>query len=159
MAIDRYDQKILSILQSEGRITKSALAERINLSLSPCWERVKRLEEGGIIQGYQAQIDTQALCKRTTMLIEFGMAHHSLELLHRFEAAMRDTPEVTECMATGGGVDYLAKVVVDDVDHYQRLVESWLASDLGIDQCHGYVVTKQIKDSPPSVPNVEIVPD
>ena len=72
MRLDSYDLKILRILQSNGRITKSSLAEAINLSISPCWERVKRLEEAGIIRGYGAQLNTEILLKRASVMVEIS---------------------------------------------------------------------------------------
>ena len=134
MKLDRYDLKILEILSRDGRITKSKLAEAINLSVSPCWERVRRLEKAGIIEGYSARINPDALVKQ-----------HNAESFARFEALVHDTPEVTECVAVGGGVDYLMKVEADSVDAYQRLVDEWLTSEVGIERYFTYIVTKTVK--------------
>jgi len=118
MRLDSYDLKILRILQSNGRITKSSLAEAINLSISPCWERVKRLEEAGIIRGYGAQLNTEILLKRASVMVEISLKQHNREAFLRFENAMQDCPEVTECYATGGGIDYIVKVMARDIDQY-----------------------------------------
>ncbi|MCW8907844.1 MAG: Lrp/AsnC family transcriptional regulator [Sedimenticola sp.] len=145
MRLDRYDIKILQILHNQGRITKSGLAEAINLSVSPCWERVKRLEESGVIQGYTARINPDLLFKRSPVLVEMSLKHHNIAAFERFEAAMQGCPEVAECYATGGGIDYILKVMCRDIDQYQRLVDSWLTSDLGIERYFTYIVTKTIK--------------
>ncbi|WMC10079.1 Lrp/AsnC family transcriptional regulator [Oceanimonas pelagia] len=152
--LDRYDIRILQILQRRGRITKSALAEAINLSVSPCWERVKRLEQAGIIRGYGAVIDTGLLQNRTSVLVEVSLGRHSAEAMRRFERAMQDCDKVTDCYATGGGVDYVLKVICDDIDQYQRLIDHWLAADLGIERYYTYIVTKTVKQQPlmPSLP-------
>jgi Lrp/AsnC family transcriptional regulator of ectoine degradation len=149
MRLDSYDLKILRILQSNGRITKSSLAEAISLSISPCWERVKRLEEAGIICGYGAQLNTEILFKRAAVMVEISLKQHSREAFQRFESAMLDCPEVTECYATGGGIDYIVKVMARDIDQYQRLIDRWLMADLGIERYFTYIVTKTIKRSEP----------
>ncbi|AMG29289.1 Lrp/AsnC family transcriptional regulator [Grimontia hollisae] len=145
MRLDRYDTKILHILATQGRITKSHLAEAINLSVSPCWERVRRLEEAGIIEGYGAKINPGILAKKTPVLVEVTLGKHDAESFGRFEQAMQACPEVVDCFATGGGVDYILRVMAKDIDQYQRLVDSWLMSDLGIERYYTYIVTKTIK--------------
>ncbi|MVW73919.1 Lrp/AsnC family transcriptional regulator [Pseudomonas xionganensis] len=151
MRLDSYDLKILRILQVNGRITKSSLAEAINLSVSPCWERVKRLEDAGIIRGYGAQLNTEILLKRAAVMVEVSLKQHSREAFQRFENAMQACPEVTECYATGGGIDYIVKVMACDIDQYQRLIDQWLMSDLGIERYFTYIVTKTVKLSEPAV--------
>ncbi|GEK47616.1 AsnC family transcriptional regulator [Bisbaumannia pacifica] len=149
MKLDRYDLKILEILARDGRITKSRLAECINLSVSPCWERVKRLEKAGIIEGYGARINARVLVKRTPVWVQVELKAHNAESFQRFEKVVRDTPEVTECVAVGGGVDYLLKVEADSIDAYQRLIDGWLTSEVGIERYFTYIVTKQVKQAPP----------
>ncbi|MDP5293078.1 Lrp/AsnC family transcriptional regulator [Oceanimonas sp. CHS3-5] len=151
MRLDRYDIQILQILQRRGRITKSALAEAINLSVSPCWERVKRLEQAGIIEGYGAHINTELLQGRTSVLVEISLGRHSAEAMRRFERAMQECDKVTDCYATGGGVDYVLKVMCDDIDQYQRQIDRWLAANLGIERYYTYIVTKTIKHQPPGL--------
>lgn len=149
MKLDRYDLKILEILARDGRITKSRLAECINLSVSPCWERVKRLEKAGIIEGYGARINARVLVKRTPVWVQVELKAHNAESFQRFERVVRETPEVTECVAVGGGVDYLLKVEADSIDAYQRLIDGWLTSEVGIERYFTYIVTKQVKQAPP----------
>lgn len=151
MRLDNYDLKILRILQQNGRITKSGLAEAINLSVTPCWERVKRLEDCGIILGYSARINTEILFKQSTVLVEISLKKHNLEAFQRFESTMQECPLVTECYATGGGIDYLLKVVAMDIDQYQRLIDEWLQADIGIERYFTLIVTKMIKHTPPQL--------
>lgn len=148
MKLDRYDFKILKILASNGRITKSSLAEAINLSVSPCWERVRRLEKAGIIEGYGARINPRVLLKRTPVWMQIELKQHNAESFARFERFVHETPEVTECVAVGGGVDYLVKIEAESVDAYQRLIDDWLVSDLGIERYFTYIVTKTVKQAP-----------
>lgn len=149
MKLDRYDLKILEILAKDGRITKSRLAEAINLSVSPCWERVRRLENAGIIEGYGARINSRVLLKLTPVWMQIELKQHNAESFLRFEKAMRETPEVTECVAVGGGVDYLVKVEAETVDAYQRLIDEWLTSEVGIERYFTYIVTKTVKQETP----------
>nr|WP_301282874.1 MULTISPECIES: Lrp/AsnC family transcriptional regulator [unclassified Halomonas] len=147
MKLDRFDLKILEILSRDGRITKSRLAEAINLSISPCWERVKRLEKAGVIQGYSARIDARVLVPRTPVWVQIELKAHNAESFARFEALVMETPEVTECVAVGGGVDYLVKFEARSIDGYQRLMDRWLVSDVGIERYFTYIVTKTVKQS------------
>lgn len=144
--LDAIDLKILETLQREGRITKTALAERVSLSPTPCWERLKRLEAKGVITGYQAEISLKSLLRFTTVLTEITLKQHTQEAFTRFESAIKEVPEVVSCWATGGGVDYLMQVVARDVDAYQRLIDRLLTADIGIDRYFTYIVTKAVKE-------------
>lgn len=145
MKLDKFDIKILHILQQDGRITKSNLAHAINLSVSPCWERVKRLEQAGVIEGYGARINPDAVIKLNTVLVEITLGQHDVQSFQRFERAMQACDDVKECWATGGGIDYIVRLGVTDIDYYQRLIDRWLTDDLGIKQYYTYIVTKQVK--------------
>jgi Lrp/AsnC family transcriptional regulator of ectoine degradation len=145
--LDFIDFKILSVLQREGRITKLALAERVNLSPTPCWERLKRLEEAGIITGYVAQVELRRLAPVTTVFVEVTLNRHRQIDFTEFEAHVRSVPEILECWAVGGGVDYILKIVAADVDAYQRLIDRLLDAELGIERYFTYIVTKSVKDS------------
>ena len=153
--LDGIDLKILGTLQREGRITKQALAERVNLSPTPCWERLKRLEKAGYIKGYHAEIDLAKLAGVTTVLVEVTLKQHRLEDFERFERAIGQVPEVVECAATGGGIDYLLKIVTVDIDSYQRLIDELLAAGIGIERYFTYVVTRSVKAA--SQPPVELL--
>ncbi len=148
MKLDAIDLKILAALQREGRMSKVKLAETVNLSPSPCWERLRRLEKAGIIAGYHARIDLTMLAKTATVWMEVTLRHHTQDGFDIFERAVQDVPEIVECWATGGGIDYLLKVVAKDVDAYQRLVSRLLNAEIGIDRYFTYIVTKPVKESP-----------
>jgi Lrp/AsnC family transcriptional regulator of ectoine degradation len=144
--LDAIDLKILAVLQQEGRITKLALAERVNLSPTPCWERLKRLEDAGIITGYHARVEIRHLTRVTTVIVEITLQRHRQSDFAAFETRVRTIPEIVECLAVGGGVDYMLKVVTTDIDSYQRLIDRLLDSELGIDRYFTYIVTKSIKE-------------
>ncbi len=143
--LDRYDLKILDALQRDGRMTKVKLAEAVHLTPSPCWERLRRLEQAGVITGYHAEIDPKKLGPVTVVMVEIALHEHRISDFDRFEQAVRGIPEVVECQAIGGGIDYVMKVVVPDVDAYQRLIDGMLEAGLGIERYYSYVVTKTVK--------------
>ncbi|RCK52249.1 AsnC family transcriptional regulator [Thalassospira profundimaris] len=146
--LDEQDLKILLTLQREGRITKVKLAEAVNLSPSPCWERLKRLEDLGVISGYHARINLEELTKPTLVMTEVTLRNHQHEDFSTFERAVQDIPEITECYALGGGVDYMLKILCRDVDSYQRLIDRLLIARIGIDRYFTYIVTKKVKFTP-----------
>lgn len=147
MKLDRLDLRILSVLQREGRITKVALAERVNLSPTPCWERLRRLENEGYIAGYRAEIALDRLFKFSTVMVEVALKRHRFEDFERFEAAVRALDAVVDCFATGGGIDYMLRVVANDIDSYQRLIDGLLEANVGIDRYFTYIVTRTVKTS------------
>ncbi|HTH77192.1 MAG TPA: Lrp/AsnC family transcriptional regulator [Trinickia sp.] len=146
--LDRYDVAILRILARDGRITKSKLAEEVNLSISPAWERVRKLEESGVIRGYRADIDWVGAFSGSRIIVEVTLARHTAHDMRRFETRVLASPEVVQCHATGGGVDYVMHVVARDIDRYQRFIDALLSEDLGIERYFTYVVTKVVKDAP-----------
>ncbi|MBW9104234.1 Lrp/AsnC family transcriptional regulator [Paraburkholderia phenoliruptrix] len=152
MKLDRYDLAILRILARDGRITKSRLAEEISLSISPAWERVKRLEDSGVIRGYRADVDWLRAFKGARVVVEVTLARHTAHDMRRFEERIAASPEVVQCHATGGGVDYVMHVMSRDIDHYQRFIDSLLTDELGIEKYFTYIVTKVVKSMPEGVP-------
>lgn len=149
MKLDKIDLKILSALQKDGRMTKLRLAEAVNLSPTACWERLSRLEKSGVITGYAARINTAKFARRTTVLVEIMLKSHQQADFQRFEAAIMKEPSIVACDATGGGVDYILRVVADDIDAYQRLIDRLLTLELGIDRYFTYIVTKAVKEADP----------
>jgi len=151
--LDSYDFAILRALQANGRITKVALAEAVGLSPSPCWERLKKLETAGLITGYRATVDIRRIAPVTEVLVELTLSGHRAEDFRRFEAIAKARPEVQACWALGGGVDYLLRLVVRDVDAYQRFMDELLEAGAGIGRYFGYIVTKTVKNTPEPLPD------
>lgn len=146
--LDSVDLKILAEIQKNGRITKLALAEKVGLSPTPCWMRLRKLEQAGIVAGYGARIEWRLLGTFATALVEITLGHHRQGDFDRFEKVVRDAPEVVACWSVGGGVDYVLKIVAADIDAYQRLIDGWLARDIGIARYFTYLVTKTVKEEP-----------
>lgn len=143
--LDRIDVRILSKLQTDGRISKVKLAEHVNLSTSACFERIERLVEGRLIKRYSAEIDLKRIVKIETMYVQITLQSHRLEDFQVFERAVAATPEIVECVAVQGGIDYILKVVTTDLTHYQEVLEQLLGARVGIDRCLGYVAVKTVK--------------
>jgi len=143
--LDAIDVKILIALQNDGRMTKVKLAQTVNLSVSPCWERLKRLERAGVVAGYRAEVDIDKLFIPTQVWVEISLQHHRREDFERFEAHIDSIDDVVECWALGGSIDYLMRVVSPHMDGYQLLMEGLLDADIGIDRYVTLVVTKPVK--------------
>jgi Lrp/AsnC family leucine-responsive transcriptional regulator len=147
MKLDRYDKKILEILQAEGRIHNQDLADRIGLSASPCLRRVRALEESGLILGYRAMLDARKLGLTLMALIHISMDVHTPERFDHFEAAVAVLPEVLECLLiTGQDADYQLKVTVRDMDHYQFLLLNKITRIEGVTGVHSSFVLRRVVD-------------
>lgn len=143
--LDDRDLAILRILSAEGRITKAELAARINLSATPAWERLKRLEEAGLIAGYRAEISLKALGPHVVVFVAAELADHTAATFRIFEDAVGRHDEIVACWALGGGFDYLMQVVTRDIDSYQRLIDTLLEARVGLARYYTYIVTKPVK--------------
>ena len=147
--LDDRDLKILKILQRDGRITKSELAAKVNLSPAPCWERLKKLEDHGYITGFSADVDIRKIAPVTEVLVQITLSNHRTEDFKRFEDKIDDTPQVTNCWSISGGVDYMLRLIVADINAYQNLLETLLEAQIGTEKYFGYVVVKETKSAPP----------
>ena len=140
--LDRIDLRILSRLQTQGRISNVELADAVGLSPSPCLIRVKRLEKAGYIAGYAAQILLEKMGDVQSVFTQVTLADHRHEDSARFVAAIREVDEIVECHLASGGYDYLLKFVTRSVGHYQSLIEDLLARNIGIEKYSSYVMIK-----------------
>ncbi len=120
--MDTIDRKICRALARQARLTNAELAEEVGLSPSPCWTRVKRLEQAGVIRGYHAELDQAALGLPDTVFLEVMMERHDEAQLARFEAAVLDIPEVLECWLVTGEYDYVLKAAVGGTAGYEALL-------------------------------------
>jgi Lrp/AsnC family leucine-responsive transcriptional regulator len=132
--LDQLDLRILSALCEDGRLTMSALAEQVGLSSSPCWTRVKRLEDIGAIDKYVAVLNHANLGFNNVAFVEITLDKHDEKVLERFGTALSRIPEVMEAYLVTGEYDYLIKVVVRDTDHYERFLRQSLYRIPGIRQ-------------------------
>lgn len=150
-ALDAIDIRILAAVQQHGQLSKTRLAEIVNLSPTPCWARLDRLKSAGFIRSYHADIAMDRIIDLTQVVVTVSLLHHRKLDFERFEAYVRDASEITECFATGGGTDYVLKVVVPCMAAFQSLIDGLLAEELNIDRYYTYIVTRQIKDCQPNL--------
>lgn len=145
MKLDRYDRRILEVLQLEGRVSNQELAERIGLSQSPCLRRVRALEESGLITGYRAIVDAKKLGLSLLALIHISMDRHTPERFANFDATISALPEVLECLLiTGQDADYQLKVIVSDMEAYQCLLLDKITRIEGVTGVHSSFVMRQV---------------
>ncbi len=149
--LDATDIRILSAVQKHGQLSKTRLAEIVNLSPTPCWERLTRLKAAGFIRGYHADIALDRIAEFTQVVVTVSLAHHRKPDFERFEACIRNIDEITGCVATGGGMDYVMTVLCPSLAAFQSLMESLLAAELGIERYMTYIVTREVKSEPPNL--------
>lgn len=149
--LDAADIRILSALQQHGPLSKTRLAEIVSLSPTPCWVRLKKLKAAGLIRGYRSDIALDRIGDFTRVIVTVSLAHHRKSDFDRFESHVRKLAEVAECVATGGGMDYVLEVFSPSLADFQRLMESLLSAELGIERYLTYIVTREIKSEPPDL--------
>ncbi len=123
MKLTKMDIRILDEIQNNGRISNLELADKLGLSPSPCLRRVRQLEEAGYIDQYVARLNEKKLDLKLIALIQISMDRHTPERFENFESIVQDFDEVQECyLITGQSADYLLKVIVPDMEHYQAFL-------------------------------------
>jgi len=146
--IDRIDRQILEHLQNDGGLTNQQLAERVGLSPSPCSRRVKALEEAGIILGRKTLLDRRKLGLSLTVILQIGMDRHTPERFQEFEEQVATYPEVQELyLITGQQADYILKVVVPDMEHYQQFLLNKVTRITGVSGVHSSFVIRRVIDN------------
>ncbi len=144
---NRIDWKILDELQRNAKISIVELAEKVGLSKSPCAERVKKLEARGVLRGYQAILDANAVGAGHVAMVQVVMARTNADSLEQFNEAVRRVPQVQCCFMIAGDFDYLMKIRTRDIDEYRRLMSEVIANLPFVQQTHTYVVMESVKDS------------
>lgn len=135
--IDNIDKQLLRLLQTQARMSITELAERVNLSATPCARRIKRLEEAGIITGYHTQTDAQKIGYPLAVFIAISMDRHTADRFEHFEEKIQSFDEVVSCsIVTGRTEDYLIKVRVRDMAHYEEFLLHRLNRIEGVAQVH-----------------------
>ena len=143
-ALDRIDLIILDTLQKNGRISNSALAQQVNLSASPCLERVKRLEQDGYIERYGAFLNSSKLKYGMSAFIQVTLDRTTADIFNQFRDRVIEIKQVAECHMVVGGFDYLLKLHFENMDAYRALLGS-IVELPGVSQTHTYVVMEHVK--------------
>lgn len=149
--LDAADIRILCALQDHGQLSKSRLADLVGLSATPCWARVARLKAAGLVRGYHADIVLTRILDLAKVVVTVSLKSHRKADFDRFEAYVMATPEVIDCVSTGGGMDYVMTVVTTSLPAFQTLMEAMLEADLAIDRYMTYIATRQIKSGRPDL--------
>nr|WP_265571154.1 Lrp/AsnC family transcriptional regulator [Sphingomicrobium nitratireducens] len=147
MKLDKTDIAILRALQEDGRQSNLALAEKVHLSPSPCLRRVRQLEEAGVIRGYTAILDEKAYGLPLTLFVRISLERHSSEAVEGFEEAIAGLEEVVECHLLTGSADYLLRVVVADLDDYQRFMREEIHQITGVSSIETSFSLKRVKEA------------
>ncbi|ENV61487.1 Lrp/AsnC ligand binding domain-containing protein [Acinetobacter soli] len=146
-ALDRIDRQILDILQKEGRIAISELASRVNLSTTPCSERVKRLERDGVITGYHARLNPAYVDRNLLVFLEIKLSAKSGDVFDQVARDLVAIPEVLECHLISGEFDYLVKARLKEMSAYRRLLGDLLKKLPSSASSHSYIVMEEIKET------------
>jgi len=145
--LDRTDKQILQCLQVDGRISNVQLARKVNLTPTPCIERVKRLEKQGYIRGYTAILDPELVNASLLVFVEIDLSHNSPDAFREFREEARRLPEIMDCHLVSGNFDYLIKARVRDMKAYRKLLGEKLLSLPGVNASRSYVVMEEVKET------------
>jgi Lrp/AsnC family leucine-responsive transcriptional regulator len=161
--MDAVDLTIIRELQADGRLTNQELADRVRLSPSPCLRRVRRLEECGIISGYTTLVDQAAFGLPVTVFVRIRLERHTPACVDVFEEHIRRIDHVQDCYLMSGGSDYLLRVVVEDLQAYERLVRTRIRAIPGIasiesDFAYGGIKQSRVFPQPQSQPQSQPQP-
>ncbi|WP_024868438.1 Lrp/AsnC family transcriptional regulator [Pseudoxanthomonas suwonensis] len=146
-AFDRTDLRLLALLQREGRASNADLAAQVNLSPSACLRRIQRLEASGVVTGYGARLDPQALGLGLQAFVRVQLEKHGAPGIERFVAAVQDWDEVVACHALTGDMDYLLHVYVRDLEHFSRFLLDRLLNASGVADVNSSFVLRTVKAS------------
>jgi Lrp/AsnC family transcriptional regulator, leucine-responsive regulatory protein len=144
ISLDAIDRRILERLQQDGRLSNADLAEKVGLSSSPCWRRVKALEEAKVITGYAAMLDARSVGLSVNVFVSVSLSTQNEKSLKDFERAAALRPEVMECYLMTGDSDYLLRVVVPDLEAYERFVMDF-TKIVGIAQIRSSFALRAVK--------------
>lgn len=147
--LDKFDIGILEALQDDARATNVEIAEKVNLSPSPCLRRIRNLEKSGVIRGYRADIDRKEVGLGLTVFVEIKVGQHSKENSDAQQAALIALPEVTGAFLISGTADFLAEVVVEDLSAYERFLTEKLLVMPGISDIRSNFAIRIIKSGAP----------
>ncbi len=147
MDLQKTDVDILQMLQQDASLSTGAIAERLNLSQSPCWRRINRIEQEGLIRKRVALLDRRALGMEVVVFATVSLTANGRQNLEAFERDIVCFPEVMECYTMAGIWDYMLKVVARDIAHYEDFVRNTLTTNESIRELHSHMAVTEIKNS------------
>lgn len=147
MELDKFDLAILEALQKDARISLQELGKQVGLTSSPCWNRIRRMEEAGVIEGYSVRINPEKIGLTETVILHVTIDSHSDEALFEFGQALEGIPEVLEAFLVSGDYDYYIRVAVEGTRGYERFLRERLYKIPGIRNSKSSFVLRRLKQS------------
>lgn len=151
LTLDSIDIRILNAIQNHGQLSKTALSEMVDLSPTPCWNRLTKLKKAGLVKGFYADIDIRQITEVTEVVVTVSLKRHKKSDFERFESHINNIDEVTSCVATGGGFDYIMNVISPSLSSFQKTMEQLVEAEIGIDRYITYFVTRNVKHQRPNL--------
>ncbi|MET0309514.1 MAG: Lrp/AsnC family transcriptional regulator [Sphingomonas sp.] len=145
--LDSYERRILALLQEDASLSVAQIAEQVGLSASPCWRRIDRLESGGYIRRRVALVDRRKVGLNAQIFAQVKLNAHGRANLDEFSQAIREFPEVLECFVMMGSVDFLLRIVAQDIEAYERFFFDRLSRLPGIQEINSTVALSEIKST------------
>lgn len=143
--LDSHSLKILFELQRDARQTVQQISEAVGLSPTPCWKRIKAMEEAGVIRGYTVVVDREKVGLNIAVVAEVNLARHNEESVRRFEDVVLASPQIVRCVSATGPADYILTVLVPDIKHYEQFLHETLFKLPGVTHVRSSIVLKDIK--------------
>lgn len=143
--LDKTDQQIIRLLQQDAELSAAAIGERIGLSQSPCWRRIQRLRDEGLIRGQAIQLDRKKLGFDVMVFAQVKLTAHGRSKVPEFAETIREFPEVQECHLVLGNIDFLLRIVVRDIEAYERFFFEKLSHLPEVQEVHSNIVLSEIK--------------
>ena len=147
MTVDKFDLAILKVLQEDARASLQDISKRVGLSPTPCWNRIRKMEAEGVIQGYTVRIDPAAIGFTETVIVQVTLESHTDETLYDFGRTLEQIPEVLEAYLVSGDYDYYIRIAVKDTRDYERLLRERLYRIPGIRHSKSSFVLRTLKES------------
>lgn len=145
--LDRFDLAILAVLQRDARASLQDVSAAVGLSPTPCWNRIKRMEQEKVIRGYFARVDQATLGYADTVIVQLTLQSHTDSMIEQFGKALEDIPEVLEAYLVSGDYDYIVRIAVRDTKDYERLLRERLYKIPGIRHSKSSFVLRTLKES------------
>lgn len=147
MKLDKFDRDILKVMQKDATVSMSELSQKVGLSHTPCWRRVKKMENEGIIKSKVTILNAKKLNLSVSVFIYVTLKNHDGDSLNKFEEAVQDIEEIVECHTTSGDKDYLLKVVVNSIESYELLLKTKLTNLPLVEHLSSTFALKQVKNT------------
>jgi Lrp/AsnC family leucine-responsive transcriptional regulator len=142
---DSYSLKILEALQEDSRMTVQQISERVGLSTTPCWKRIKEMEAQGVIAGYTVLVDRKKVGLNLMVIAEINLAQHSEKTVAEFQSAVQSTPQIVHCYSTTGQSDYVLTILAQDIEAYEHFLMKTLFKLPAVAHVRSSIVLRDIK--------------